>query len=196
MPRRTSLVIIAALTGALGAGCGPDQATAPTFSNVELPTFPSDPSGFVSQIDNPYLAFAPGRVFRYRSETADGLETNVVEVTTQTKRILGIAATVVHDQVFLDGVLVEDTFDWYAQDTQGNVWYLGEDSRQIQNGVVVGTEGSWEAGVNGASAGLIMLAQPKVGAQYQQEFAPGVGLVLELQPKGGGVRNELTSIEN
>src|SRR5574342_1271816 len=86
MSRLTSLVIIAALTGALGAGCGPDRATAPTFSNVELPTFPSDPSGFVSRIDNPYLAFAPGRVFRYRSETADGLETNVVEVTTQTKR--------------------------------------------------------------------------------------------------------------
>lgn len=243
MSRLTSPVIMVALTAALGAGCGPDRAAAPDFSNVDLPTFPSDPSGFVSGIDNPYLAFAPGRVFRYQSETAEGLETNVVEVTTRTKRILGIAATVVHDQGYLDGVLVEDTFDWYAQDTQGNVWYMGEDSRQIQNGVVVGTEGSWEAGVNGASAGLIMLAHPKVGTQYQQEFAagvaedmakvlslsataevvygaftgclkteewtpleqgvreakfyaPGVGLVLELQPKGGGVRNELTSIEN
>lgn len=236
-------VILAALTGALGAGCGPERVAAPEFSSGQLPTFPSDPSGFVAGIDNPYLAFAPGRVFRYRSETAEGLETNVVEVTTRTKRVLGIAATVVHDQGFLDGVLVEDTFDWYAQDAQGNVWYLGEDAKQIQNGVVVGTEGSWEAGVNGASAGLIMLAHPKVGTQYQQElaagvaedmakvlslsataevvygaftgclkteewtpleagareakfYAPGVGLVLELQPKGGGVRNELTSIEN
>lgn len=243
MSRITLPVIIAALTGALGTGCGPDRVTAPDFSNTTLPTFPSDPSGFVARIDNPYLAFAPGRVFRYQSQTAEGLETNVVEVTNKTKRILGIAATVVHDQEYLDGVLVEDTFDWYAQDTQGNVWYLGEDSRQIQNGVVVGTEGSWEAGVNGASAGLIMLAKPKVGAQYQQEFAagvaedmakvlslsataevvygaftgclkteewtplepgareakfyaPGVGLVLELQSRGGGVRNELTAIEN
>jgi len=243
MSRNTLPVIIAALTGTLGAGCGPERVAAPEFSKSQLPAFPSDPSGFVSGIDNPYLAFVPGRVFRYRSETAEGVETNVVEVTNQTKRILGIAATVVHDQGYLDGALVEDTFDWYAQDTQGNVWYLGEDSKQIQNGVVVGTEGSWEAGVNGASAGLIMLAHPTVGTQYQQEFAagvaedmakvlslsataevvfgaftgclkteewtplepgsreakfyaPGVGLVLELQPKGGGVRNELTSIEN
>lgn len=243
MSRIALPVIVAALTGALGAGCGPDQATTPAFSNSQLPTFPSDAGGFVSRIDNPYLAFAPGRVFHYRSETADGVETNVVEVTNQTRRILGITATVVHDQGYLDGALVEDTFDWYAQDTLGNVWYLGEDSRQIENGVVVGTEGSWEAGVNGASAGLIMLAQPKVGTQYQQEFAagvaedmakvlslsataevvygaftgclkteewsplepgareqkfyaPGVGLVLELEPRGGGVRNELTAIEN
>jgi hypothetical protein len=174
MSRITLPVIITALTGALGSGCRSDQAVAPDFSKSQLPTFPSDPSGFVAGIDNPYLAFAPGRVFHYQSQTAEGLETSVVEVTRQTKRILGIAATVVHDQVYLDGALVEDTFDWYAQDTQGNVWYLGEDSKQIQDGVVVGTEGSWEAGVNGASAGLIMLAQPTVGARYQQEFAAGV----------------------
>lgn len=243
MSRNTLLVIIAALSGVPGSGCGPERATAPTFSNSQLPTFPSDPSGFVAGIDNPYLAFAPRRVFHYQSQTAEGVETNTVEVTNRTKLILGITATVVHDQAYLDGALVEDTFDWYAQDTQGNVWYLGEDSRQVQNGVVVGTEGSWEAGVNGASAGLIMLAQPKVGTQYQQEFAagvaedmarvmslsatadvaygaftgclkteewtplepgareakfycPGVGLVLELEARGGGVRNELTSIEN
>lgn len=243
MSRITLPVVIAALTGVLGSGCGPERATAPAFSNSQLPTFPSDPGGFVAGIDNPYLAFALGRVFHYQSQTAEGVETNTVEVTNRTRLILGIPATVVHDQAYLDGALVEDTFDWYAQDTLGNVWYLGEDSRQIENGVVVGTEGSWEAGVNGASAGLIMLAQPKVGTQYQQEFAagvaedmarvlslsatadvaygaftgclkteewtplepgareakfycPGVGLVLELEAKGGGVRNELTAIEN
>ena len=243
MSRNTLPVIIAALAGVLGSGCGPERTTAPAFSNSQLPTFPSDPSGFVAGIDNPDLAFAPRRVFHYQSQTAEGVETNTVEVTNRTKLILGITATVVHDQAYLDGALVEDTFDWYAQDTQGNVWYLGEDSRQVQNGVVIGTEGSWEAGVNGASAGLIMLAQPKVGTQYQQEFAagiaedmarvlslsatadvayggftgclkteewtplepgareakfycPGVGLVLELEARGGGVRNELTSIEN
>lgn len=237
-------VMLAALTSALGAGCRTGDSAAPAaLKSNDVPVFPSDPNGFVAQIDNPYLAFAPGRVFHYQSVTADGLETSVVAVTNRNKRILGIAATVVHDQVYLDGALVEDTFDWYAQDQQGNVWYLGEDSKQIDNGVVVGTEGSWEAGVNGATAGIIMLAQPKVGTQYRQEFAagvaedmakvldlsttvqvalgpftgclkteewtalepgvreskyynPGVGLVLELQPKGGGVRNELTAIEN
>jgi len=139
-----------------------------------VPTFPSDPGGFAAQIDNPYLHFAPGRVFVYQSQTPDGLETDTVLVTNETKSILGITVTVVHDIVRLNGSLTEDTFDWYAQDTLGNVWYLGEDSKQIQNGVVVGTVGSWEAGVNGASAGIIMLAEPKVGTQYQQEFAAGV----------------------
>jgi hypothetical protein len=244
MFRIMRLVMLAAVTSALGAGCRTGDSAAPAvLARNDVPVFPSDPSGFVAQIDNPYLAFAPRRVFHYQSVTADGLETSVVEVTNRNKRILGIAATVVHDQVYLDGALVEDTFDWYAQDQQGNVWYLGEDSKQIENGVVVGTEGSWEAGVNGATAGIIMLAQPKVGTQYRQEFAagvaedmakvldlsttvqvnfgsftgclkteewtplepgvreskyykPGVGLVLELQPKGGGVRNELTAIEN
>jgi hypothetical protein len=244
MLRVTRPVMLAVLTCALGAACRSEQSVAPAAVAVkELPVFPADANGFVAQIDNPYLAFAVGRVFHYQSQTADGLETDVVEVTSQPKHILGITATVVHDQVFLDGALTEDTFDWYAQDTLGNVWYLGEDSKQIQNGVVVGIEGSWETGVNGAHAGIIMLAHPKVGLQYQQEFAagvaedmakvvnlsataqvpftsctdclkteewtalepgareskfykPGVGLVLELQPSGGGIRNELTAIEN
>lgn len=244
MHRIVRPMMLAALLGALCTACNPDQSAAPAGRSLkDVPVFPSDPSGFVAHIDNPFLAFASGRVFHYRSQTADGVETNVVAVTNQTRRILGIAATVVHDQVFLDGALVEDTFDWYAQDTLGNVWYLGEDSKQLENGVVIGTEGSWEAGVNGAQAGIIMLAQPQVGTQYQQELAagvaedmakvlslaasvqvvfgaftdclkteewtplepgsreskyykPGVGLVLELQPSGGGIRNELTAIEN
>jgi hypothetical protein len=80
----------------------------------------------------------------------------------------------VHDQGFLDGELTEDTFDWYAQDKAGNVWYFGEDSKTIEDGQVVSTEGSWEAGVNGARPGVIMLAAPEIGVRYQQEFAAGV----------------------
>ena len=143
-------------------------------SASNIPSFPSDPSAFVAEITNPYLSFERGKRFQYEGETADGLETIIVEVTNDNKMILGIATTVVHDQVFLDGDLIEDTFDWYAQDGNGNVWYFGEDSKEIEDGIVVSTEGSWEAGVNGARPGLIMLANPQNGIKYQQEFAEDV----------------------
>ena len=169
----------------LSAGCSADHANSPggnaplapsaaTNSTLQAPIFPTSASGWVSGLSNPYLAFARGRVFNYRSETPDGVETTVTEVTRGTKTIQGVVTTVVHDQVSLDGSLIEDTFDWYAQDTEGNVWYFGEDSKQIDHGVVLGTLGSWEAGVNGAQAGIVMLANPKVGVKYQQEFAAGV----------------------
>jgi hypothetical protein len=141
---------------------------------ASLVQIPFDPSNFVPLIDNPYLPQTPGTAYHYRSETPDGVETNDVIITRDTKQILGVAVTVVHDQVFLDGELTEDTFDWEAQDKQGNVWYFGEDSKEIENGQVVSTEGSWEAGVNGAHPGIIMLAHPKTGATYVQEDAPDV----------------------
>jgi hypothetical protein len=141
-------------------------------SPVDVPEFPSDPSGFVAGIDNPYLNFETGRKFYYKSE--DGLESTFVEVLSSTKMILSVATTIVRDQVFLEGDLIEDTFDWYAQDTNGNVWYFGEDSKEIDSGVVVSTEGSWEAGVDSATAGIIMLAEPRLGMKYQQEHAEGI----------------------
>jgi hypothetical protein len=148
-----------------------EQSLSPEASLIHIPF---DPSSFVAHIDNPYLPQTPGTVYRLRSETPDGVEINVITITRDTKVILGVAATVVHDQVFLDGELSEDTFDWEAQDGQGNVWYFGEDSREIENGQVVSTEGSWEAGVNGARPGIIMLAHPKTGLGYVQEDAPDV----------------------
>jgi hypothetical protein len=80
--------------------------------------------------------------------------------------------TVVHDQVFLDGELTEDTFDWQAQDKQGNVWYFGEDTKELENGEVVSTEGSWEAGVNGAHPGIIMLAHPRRDLRISRKTRP------------------------
>jgi hypothetical protein len=82
--------------------------------------------------------------------------------------------TVVLDRVFLNGELKEKTFDWYAQDKEGNVWYFGEDTKEYDNGRVVSTAGSFEAGKNGAKAGIIMRVHPKVGQTTPQEFAPGV----------------------
>ena len=97
---------------------------------------------------------------------------------------MGISATVVRDTVEEDGEVVEDTYDWFAQDDEGNVWYLGEDSKEYEDGEVVSTEGSWEAGVDGALPGIVMLAEPAVGDAYRQEYLEGeaedLGEVHEL----------------
>jgi hypothetical protein len=156
--------VLAAL--ALAIGCG-DGGTGPTLG--PLP----EPGGFVANVTNPFFPLTPGTTHSYAS--SDGSETNTVEVLSEQKTILGISTTIVHDQVFTDGALTEDTFDWYAQDTAGNVWYLGEDSKEIENGQVVSTAGSWEAGVNGAQAGIIMWGDPAahIGEEYRQEFARG-----------------------
>jgi hypothetical protein len=151
----------------LVTSCG-DDSTAPSV--LPLP----EPGSFAATVTNQFFPLTPGTTFFYQN--TNGVETNTVEVLDETKTILGITATVVHDQVFTDGELSEDTFDWYAQDGDGNVWYLGEDSREISNSQVVSTEGSWEAGVNGAEAGIIMWADPAahVGEQYRQEFSKDV----------------------
>ena len=91
-----------------------------------------------------------------------------------TKSIQGVRATVLHDNLYLAGKLAERTSDWYAQDADGNVWYLGEDTAELdRNGRVTSNEGSWQAGVDGAEAGIYMPAQPKVGESYSQEYYKG-----------------------
>jgi hypothetical protein len=132
-----------------------------------------DPTDFGGPVDNPLFPLVPGTTRHYAGVTEDGLETVEETVTSDVKTILGIPAIVVRAREFLDGELIEDTFDWYAQDDAGNVWYLGEDSSEIEDGEVVSTEGSWEAGVGGAKPGVIMQASPSVGQQYYQEFDLG-----------------------
>ena len=98
----------------------------------------------------------------------------VVTVTDRTKTIEGIEARVIHDLVTTpDGEKVEDTFDWYAQDKDGNLWYLGEDTKEYEGGKVVSTEGSWEHGVDGAEAGIIVAAEPKQELTYREEYYAG-----------------------
>src|SRR6478609_5458446 len=116
---------------------------------------PFDPSNFVKKIDNPYFPLKPGTTFIARGETEGTPTRNVMTVTHKTKAILGVTTTVVHDRVYQDGILSEDTLDWYAQDKQGNVWYFGEDTKQIdRNGKPKSSAGSWEAGKDGAVAGI------------------------------------------
>ena len=168
MPRKNSLDKVCLLVSLVFlTACGSDGPTGPD------PTPLPEPGTFVPQVSNQFFPLAAGTTHHYAS--SDGSETNTVEVLAATKTILGIQATIVHDQVFADGELIEDTLDWYAQDGDGNVWYLGEDSRELENGQVVSTEGSWEAGVNGAQAGIIMWADPAahVDQEYRQEFVAG-----------------------
>lgn len=137
-----------------------------------LPEF--DPGDFVRVVDNPLFPLPLGTSLIYRG-TEDGQPEKVItRVTRDHKTILGVPVVVVLDRVFLDGVLKERTFDWYAQDEDGNVWYFGEDTKEFENGKVVSTAGSFEAGKNGAKAGIIMRAHPKLGQVTPQESAPGV----------------------
>jgi len=129
-----------------------------------------NPADFTTNIDNPYSPFKPGTIWLYAGPTSDGYQQNTTEVTFNTKVIDGVTCVEVHDRVYINEALAEDTLDWYAQDKQGNVWYFGEDSEELDNGRVTTLGGSWMAGMNGAKPGIIMLAQPVVGQYYRQEF--------------------------
>lgn len=160
---------------ALGQATPSPQTAAETSSQKQAcPKLPGK-GGFADRIDNRYLPLAPGTIFTYR-ETADGeVLRDVVEVTRDTKVILGIKTVVVNDTTTdRHGDPVEKTLDWYAQDKDGNVWYFGEDTKEYKNGRPVSTKGSWQAGVHGAKPGIVMEAHPRVGDTYQQECAAGV----------------------
>jgi hypothetical protein len=109
----------------------------------------------------------------YEGETGEGLERIEDTVTHETKVVMGVTCITVHNQARLDGELIEETYDWYAQDVEGNVWYFGEDTTEFEDGVPVSTAGSWEAGVDGALPGIIMPVDPQVGDSYRQEYYAG-----------------------
>jgi hypothetical protein len=167
MKLRPLLVVLVVVA----AGCGADEKPAlPQGSDpVEL-----DPADFSSRIDHPFFPMRSGSTWVYEEKDVDGSVQRVeVTVTGRTKTIMGIEARVVRDVVTEDGQLKEDTFDWYAQDEAGNLWYLGEDTKEYENGKVSSTEGSWEAGVDGALAGILLPAEPEVGMAYRQEYYEG-----------------------
>ena len=134
------------------------------------------PADFVTLIDNTYFPLRPGTTFVYDGSVDGQPARDVMQVTFDTKTIQGVHTSVIHDVLYVNGVRAEDTLDWYAQDTSGNVCYFGEDTREFDptGTTVVSTQGSWQAGKNGAERGVIMLANPQPGDSYAQEFAPGV----------------------
>jgi hypothetical protein len=154
------------------AGCGNGEGvTLPQGAEpVNL-----DPAEFTTEIDNRYWPMEPGGRWVYRERDGEGgVQRVVVTVTGETRRIAnGIEARVVHDVVSQGGEPVEVTDDWYAQDTAGNIWYLGERTAEYEDGKVVSTAGSWEAGVDGAQPGIAMPAEPQPGLAYRQEHYAG-----------------------
>jgi hypothetical protein len=132
------------------------------------------PSDFSSRIDNPYFPMRPGTVWTYRETDGKDVETIRVRVLKRTKLIEGIRARIVHDIARSDGELVEDTFDWYAQDSGGSIWYLGEATKAYDDDGTVSTEGSWRHGKDGAQAGLLVPAKPRTGCGYREEYLAGV----------------------
>ena len=132
------------------------------------------PGDFSTRIDNPYLPMAVGNRWTYREVEGGVVQRVVVTVTPRTKLISnGVRARVVHDRVTVHGKIKEDTFDWYAQDRAGNVWYLGEDTTEYAKGKPPSKAGSFEAGVRGAQAGVAMPAHPRPGMSYRQEYLKG-----------------------
>lgn len=170
-----SLATVAALAIAgCGGGGGSEGSTRALPQGGEAVSL--DPSEFTTAIDNPYWPMKPGSRWRYTETDSDGARLRIdVTVTDRTKRVAdGIEARVVHDLVTDEkGRPVEDTYDWYAQDADGNVWYLGEDTKEFENGKVVSTAGSWEAGVDGAEPGIAMPAAPEPGLTYRLEYYAG-----------------------
>ncbi len=166
-----ALVFAAACGETSGAPAAP---AAPEVPPPLLPYAPEiDAADFVSTIDNPYMPFSPGTRYVYRGVSDGERERGVVVVTRRTKEIMGVACTVVKDVVTAGGNTVEKTFDWFAQDRHGNVWYFGEDSTEYEHGRPASKDGSWEAGVDGALPGIVMLGDPEVGDRYRQEFYEG-----------------------
>jgi hypothetical protein len=181
--RGAASTIALAVLAVLGSGCGSSgggsspSTTASTSASSLAPIHgtysPSiDPANFVPAVDNRYLPFKPGTAFHYEGVRGKTPQTDDEVVTHQTKQILGVTATVVRDTVSEHGRPIEQTYDWYAQDKQGNVWYMGEDSLELEHGRFVKASDSWVSGVNGAKPGIIMPANPQPGDAYRQEYYP------------------------
>jgi hypothetical protein len=204
--RRASLALMTLVLAAAVSGCGgksgspspqvegnSQSAAKGNGQPVPIPRGSEpvhlDPSTFTSQIDNPYWPMKPGSHWTFRETDGHGADKRVnITVTDKTRTIMGIEARVVHDVLTEDGQVAEDTFDWYAQDADGNVWYLGEDTKEFENGKVKTTEGSWEAGVKGAQPGIVIPARPTPGMAYRQEYLKGEAedkaTVLSVDGKG------------
>src|SRR3954452_24924310 len=162
----SSVVIGGVLVAGLAAASHDAPARAATNPN---------PSNFTTPKANAYFPLTPGLVLRYRGSDGPERFRERLCLTPRTKTILGVRTRVIRDVLRRgDGTIAEATWDWYADDNAGNVWYFGENTATYRpNGTVESREGSWQAGVSGAGAGLIMPANPHATQAYRQEFWRG-----------------------
>lgn len=189
----TAWLLVAAVSGCTAGDAGSDTETPGVTANLPQHGDPVelDPSEFTVGIDNIYWPMPPGTRWVYRETDEEGEELRVVvTVTSETKRIAnGVSARVVRDTVSKDGEVIEDTFDWFAQDSEGTIWYLGEDTAEFENGELSSREGSFEAGVDGAMPGVVMPGEPAAGLSYREEYYEGHaednGAVLSLDEMAG-----------
>ena len=170
MPGRIQSAVVLVVLVSLTSACAGDSDLPQGDEPVRL-----DPGELTTDIDNPYWPMRPGTRGTYREADDQGtVQRVVVVVTHQTERMAnGVVARVVRDTVTEAGELVEDTRDFYAQDRQGNVWYLGEETAELEDGEIVTREGSFEAGADGALPGVVMPADPRPGMRYRQEYYRG-----------------------
>jgi hypothetical protein len=172
----TAAVTTAALVGGDLAGAVPASKASTTIKSGAGPGWPRtlQPSDFVARVDNPLFPLKPGSRWHYRGVDGDGRFTDNMRVTHRTKTIEGVQATVVHDVVLRHGKPREVTSDWYAQDRHGNVWYFGENTKELdRHGHVTSREGSFKAGRDGARPGVLFPGHPRVGLKARQEYYKG-----------------------
>jgi hypothetical protein len=163
---QTKFLLLAATATTIAAGAAAQIAS----GFLAIPTLPA-PDQFVAQIDNPWFPLRPGTTYTYHGVKDGQPAVDVLTVTRRKRKIVGINATVIDDRLYLSGHLGEHTTDWYAQDKQGNVWYLGERTATLDaHGKVTSTDGTWVAGTNNEHPGIYMPAHPKPGDAARQEF--------------------------
>jgi hypothetical protein len=198
-------IVIAAIAGTTAVIWAPWASSTPSSTSACGTTYAPvlDPANFVGVIDNSYFPLPVGRKLVYTGVKDGQTQTDTVTVTDQKKVILGISTTIVNDVATHGSTVLERTFDYYAQDTQGNVWYLGEDTTHFLPNGKADTSGSFQAGVDGAQPGIIMEANPQIPDAYRQECYAGqaedtawvVGTTGSVRVPYGNVRNVLTSLE-
>lgn len=173
MTLRIAPILLLTAIAAAGSASASSPPSASELAPIHGPYHPTIRArDFVRRVDNRYLPFLPGTRFHYEGVRGHTPQTDDEVVLHRTKRILGIRSTVVRDTVAEHGVAVERTFDYYAQDRHGNVWYMGELSLEKRRGRFVKASDSWLSGVKGARPGILMPGHPRRGDAYRQEYFP------------------------
>jgi hypothetical protein len=174
----TILLIGAAMVFALG-GAPPEEPEYTTDFRLE------DCDSLVPTGGNAFWSLAPGTLRRYEGMEDGELIELEIKVLPDTRpvvfRVHGqwkVAITrVIREREWIDGDLVEVSRNYYARCHGTNdIYYFGEDVDFYEDGVIVGHEGSWLAGRQGAKPGLIMPGLFLLGSRYFQEVAPNIAL--------------------